>query len=77
MYYNTADNAATQAEKHNFRDLENLWIAINPQSGLTSTAEVADVNDSAITGTTSHEFCRTPLSPRGSSRNRRKATGGR
>ncbi len=42
-YYSPADNASTQAEKHNFRDLENLWIAINPQSGLATTAEVKDL----------------------------------
>ena len=41
--YNKADPPETQAEKHNFRDLENLWISINPQTGLITSAEVAQV----------------------------------
>ena len=48
--YNKADPPETQAEKHNFRDLENLWISINPQTGLITSAEVAQVQDSSLNG---------------------------
>jgi prepilin-type N-terminal cleavage/methylation domain-containing protein len=50
--YLKTDPPETQAEKHNFRDLENLWISINPQTGLITTAEMANVqNESSLTGT--------------------------
>ena len=51
--YNPADPPETQAEKHNFRDLENLWISINPQTGLITTAEMANVQDSSLPAPTS------------------------
>jgi prepilin-type N-terminal cleavage/methylation domain-containing protein len=41
--YQYADARESQTEKHNFRDLENLWVSINPQTGLVTTAEVAEL----------------------------------
>ncbi len=54
-YVNT-DDVATQSEKHNFRDLENIWISINPQTGLVTSAEVAQVDDAAITPGTQQQM---------------------
>ncbi|MCC7087006.1 MAG: prepilin-type N-terminal cleavage/methylation domain-containing protein [Pirellulales bacterium] len=48
--YSAADDRETQTDKHNFRDLENIWVAVNPQSGLVTTAEVAEFPDASITG---------------------------
>jgi prepilin-type N-terminal cleavage/methylation domain-containing protein len=50
-YVNT-DPIETQSDKHNFRDLENIWISINPKTGLVTTAEVAQVDDTSITAGT-------------------------
>jgi hypothetical protein len=49
--YTQTDPPETQAEKHNFRDLENLWVSINPQTGLITTSEMAQLpNESSLTG---------------------------
>lgn len=76
-YYDISENAAKQAEKHNFRDLENLWVCINPQSGLTTTAEVADIVDSAITGSTTHEVLQNAVVGSRKFSQSAQATGGR
>ena len=55
-YYNTADNASTQSDKQNFRDLENQWVAVNPQSGLATTAEVADLPPSTSSSQTADQY---------------------
>jgi prepilin-type N-terminal cleavage/methylation domain-containing protein len=46
-YYDQTATADIQSEKQNFRDLENIWVSINPQSGLVTSAEVANVDDAA------------------------------
>lgn len=46
--YTPAEAREEQSEKHNFRDLENLWIAINPHTGLTTSAEMAEFSDTTI-----------------------------
>jgi prepilin-type N-terminal cleavage/methylation domain-containing protein len=43
--YASADPRETQTEKHNFRDLENLWVCVNPQTGLVTTAEMHEFVD--------------------------------
>ena len=45
--YAYTDDVTTQAEKHNFRDTENIWISVAPQTGLVSTTEVAQFDDTA------------------------------
>lgn len=45
--YVYSEDPETQAKKHNFRDLENIWVSINPQSGLITTSEVAELRDQA------------------------------
>jgi type II secretory pathway pseudopilin PulG len=50
--YVKTDPIETQSEKHNFRDLENIWISINPKTGLVTTAEVAQIDDTSITSGT-------------------------
>jgi prepilin-type N-terminal cleavage/methylation domain-containing protein len=50
--YSKNDPVETQAEKHNFRDLENIWVSINPQTGLVTTAENSSVNDNGLSATT-------------------------
>ncbi len=47
--YLKTDDVETQSQKHNFRDLENIWISINPKTGSVGTAEVAQVDDASIT----------------------------
>jgi prepilin-type N-terminal cleavage/methylation domain-containing protein len=38
-----------QAETYNFKDMENIWVSINPQTGLVTTAEVASSSGSNLT----------------------------
>lgn len=43
--YNKNDAPDVQAEKHNWKDLENRWITISPRTGQVGTSQVASVVD--------------------------------
>jgi len=43
--YVYTDAPDVQAEKHNWKDMENLWVSVQPHTGMVTTSNVASVVD--------------------------------